>query len=363
MIRKSKLSIVASVLMVLTLAVSCLSGPAALAATLRYGDRGEEVKEMQRMLVELDYLKRADGIYGNATQAAVIKFQKANSLKADGLVGTATMTKLKAAVKSGSISTYLKKGDKGAEVKTLQRMLISAGYLSGSTDGIFGEKTEAAVLAFQKAMKLKADGLAGAATLKKLEESASGSTITQQLRKGSKGVQVKTLQNLLIKGGYLSGSADGDFGEATEKAVILFQTCNGLTADGVVGSKTIKALSSSSSTSAKGAQVVAEAMKHLGVKYAYGKASPTVGFDCSGLVWYVYKQRGVTVPRTSDTLYGYGTKVVGLSSARPGDILCWSGHVGIYIGNNKFIHAPYTGTVVRIDTVSQTPIWIARVFN
>lgn len=361
--QRRKYTILAAVLAALTLAVSCLSSPVALAATLRNGDKGDEVKEMQALLVELDFLKKADGIFGDGTEAAVISFQKANSLKADGLVGTATMAKMKAAVNSRTISTYLSKGDKGDEVKTLQKMLISAGYLSGSADGIFGENTEAAVLAFQKAVKISADGLAGSSTLKKLEEAAAGSTITQQLKLGSSGAQVKTLQNLLIKCGYLSGTADGEFGEATEKAVILFQTCNGLTADGVVGSKTIKALSSSNTTSSKGAQVVAEAMKYLGVKYVYGKSSPTAGFDCSGLVWYVYKQLGVTVPRTSDTLYGYGTKVASLSAARPGDILCWDGHVGIYIGNNKFIHAPYTGTVVQIGTVTKTPIWIARIFN
>jgi cell wall-associated NlpC family hydrolase len=98
--------------------------------------------------------------------------------------------------------------------------------------------------------------------------------------------------------------------------------------------------------------VVGIAMRYLGVPYRWGGASPS-GFDCSGLVMYVYAQVGVSLPHSSYAMYGVGTAVP-RSALQPGDIIFFDGlgHVGLYIGGNQFIHAPHTGDVVKISSIS-----------
>ena len=126
----------------------------------------------------------------------------------------------------------------------MQNRLIELGWLAGSASGTYDDATEAAVIAFQKKAKLWADGKAGPKTLEALYSSnapssskpASGSGET--LERGSKGSEVKKLQNRLKDLGYLDGSVDGDFGEKTEAAVIAFQENNGLTPDGKAGTAT-----------------------------------------------------------------------------------------------------------------------------
>ena len=101
-----------------------------------------------------------------------------------------------------------------------------------------------------------------------------------------------------------------------------------------------------------GAVGIAE--RYLGTPYVYGGASPS-GFDCSGLVMYVYAQLGVSLPHYTVAQYNYSDSVsVPRSQLEPGDLVFFAGlgHVGIYVGNGQFIHAPHTGSVVRIDSLS-----------
>lgn len=119
-----------------------------------------------------------------------------------------------------------------------------------------------------------------------------------------------------------------------------------------------------------GSSVVTEAEKFLGVPYVWGGTSPS-GFDCSGLVQYVYGQLGVALPRTSQQQATVGTPVPSLAQAQPGDLVFYAGsdgttsapgHVGIYLGNGQIIDAPYTGTNVSIGPVG-APVAIRRVLS
>jgi cell wall-associated NlpC family hydrolase len=98
--------------------------------------------------------------------------------------------------------------------------------------------------------------------------------------------------------------------------------------------------------------VVGIAMQYLGVPYVYGGASPS-GFDCSGFTMYVYGQMGVSLPHYTVAQYSIGTPV-SRDQLQPGDLVFFDGlgHVGLYIGNNEFIHAPHTGDVVKISSIT-----------
>ena len=94
------------------------------------------------------------------------------------------------------------------------------------------------------------------------------------------------------------------------------------------------------------------ATRYLGVPYVWGGASPS-GFDCSGLVMYVYAQLGISLPHYTVSQWN-ATTPISMSQIEPGDLLFFDhlGHVGIYIGGGQFIHAPHTGTVVQISSLS-----------
>lgn len=117
--------------------------------------------------------------------------------------------------------------------------------------------------------------------------------------------------------------------------------------------------SGSSSSGSIGEQIVAEGKKYLGVPYVYGGTSPS-GFDCSGFVYYVYKQLGYSVYRTAGAQYRNGT-AVDRSELQPGDIIIFYnsaitsiGHSGIYVGDGQFIHASSGSGQVIISDLSQS---------
>jgi cell wall-associated NlpC family hydrolase len=103
-----------------------------------------------------------------------------------------------------------------------------------------------------------------------------------------------------------------------------------------------------------GRRVVAYARHFLGIRYSYGGSSPLTGFDCSGLVRFVYGHFGIALPHSSwgDLAHGYRIR---RQLLRAGDLVFFYGasHVGIYVGQGRFIDAPHTGTRVRISTMHE----------
>ncbi|MEJ5913339.1 transglycosylase SLT domain-containing protein [Pseudokineococcus sp. 1T1Z-3] len=114
-----------------------------------------------------------------------------------------------------------------------------------------------------------------------------------------------------------------------------------------------------------GEQLVEAAKKYLGVPYRWGGTDPATGLDCSGLVQRAFKDLGVDVPRVAKDQGRLGERVPDLASARPGDLVVMDdgGHIGIYVGDGKMLHAPRTGQDVTISTVWETPTAIRRVLG
>lgn len=142
----------------------------------------------------------------------------------------------------------------------------------------------------------------------------------------------------------------------------------------VVYDKTADMSIQSATGSEKGQLVVATAKKYLGIPYVYGGSSPA-GFDCSGLVQYVFRELGVSINRVAADQTAHGTPV-GRENLLPGDIVFFHNtsrytrinHVGIYVGNGQFIHAPQTGDVVKISSLDSgyyatTFVTARRIFN
>jgi cell wall-associated NlpC family hydrolase len=101
-------------------------------------------------------------------------------------------------------------------------------------------------------------------------------------------------------------------------------------------------------------RIVDSARRMLGAPYRWGGSSPQ-GFDCSGLVWFAYREAGLSVPRTSEDQYR-AARPVGIAAARPGDLVFFGegsrvDHVGIYLGDRRFIHAPESGQVVKVSSI------------
>ena len=219
--------------------------------SLRMGDSGSAVKDLQTKLKKLGYYDgTVDSTFGSGTYAAVKAFQKKYNLTADGVAGSETLKKLDSAYKnagSDKDDDSLRKGATGSAVKDLQTKLKKLGFYNAYVDGSYGDTTVAAVKAFQKKYNLTADGVAGSETLKKLDtayKNADSDKDDDSLRKGATGSAVKNLQTKLKKLGFYNASIDGDYGDTTVAAVKAFQKKYNLTADGVAGSETLKKLDS-----------------------------------------------------------------------------------------------------------------------
>ncbi len=166
------------VLTVCVLTVLFAAAPMAMAApsVMSLGSSGSDVTALQNTLISLGYcdFSAATGYYGTLTKTAVIRFQRVNGLSADGIAGPQTQSMLNS---SSAKRLLLREGSSGEAVQTLQLKLKALGYFSGTGTGYYGAVTRAAVIAFQKANGLSADGIAGPAT--RIKAFASGSPAAQ----------------------------------------------------------------------------------------------------------------------------------------------------------------------------------------
>jgi peptidoglycan hydrolase-like protein with peptidoglycan-binding domain len=135
----------------------------------------------------------------------------------------------------------LRHGACGPEVEYLQGQLLAAGFDPGPIDGIFGQRTKAAVMAFQRAKGLEVNGVASPRTWAALD-TRRGQGLRPILKRGMSEPAVEVLQKMLISHGFDPGAVDGNFSQMTERAVMAFQRARGLEADGIVGPKTWSAL-------------------------------------------------------------------------------------------------------------------------
>ncbi|WP_026691559.1 peptidoglycan-binding protein [Alteribacter aurantiacus] len=378
---------------------------------LRQGSSGDAVKLLQEKLKDLGYFTAsANGSFQASTRDAVRKYQEANRLLVDGIAGPQTIRHLNSGngksyspeqppAKETSSSnnnipqnTILRLNDTGANVSRLQEQLKAKGFYTYSITTTYGPITRQAVLDFQRAAGISADGIAGPQTFRALENwtgssqntgSSSGSTPSNgntsstsgTLIVGSEGAAVTELQNQLRTLGLFNVQPTGYFGSITKESVRKFQQQWNLTADGIATKATIQKLNEVAEIHRKSAQnsspqpsrgsfnvmnLVADASNFLGTPYVWGGASPT-GFDCSGFIQYVFKQNGVTVPRTAAQQYNFGKSV---AKPQVGDIVFFEtytkgpSHNGIYIGNNQFIHSG-SSTGITITSLSNS-YWSQR---
>jgi cell wall-associated NlpC family hydrolase len=163
---------------------------------------------------------------------------------------------------------------------------------------------------------------------------------------GDRGPEIAQMQEKLKALGYKIGKSDGNFTLETKQAVITFQKRHQLKPDGNVDEKTYRVLMGrdmSKQDKTLGKKITDTALRYKGTPYKFGGTTPK-GFDCSGYVWYVYKERGKNIPRTADKQYEAGKKV-SYKELQPGDVVFFStyakgaSHCGIFLGGGKFIHA------------------------
>jgi cell wall-associated NlpC family hydrolase len=114
-----------------------------------------------------------------------------------------------------------------------------------------------------------------------------------------------------------------------------------------------RVLSHATAVARREVRVVRFARRFVGVRYVYGGASPRTGFDCSGFTRFVYSHFGIALPHYSVAQFSMGRRI-SRRGLRAGDLVFFDGigHVGMYIGGGRFIHAPHTGTRVSVDSLN-----------
>ena len=283
------------------------------------------ILDVQERLMELGYMGEDEPTdhYDYGTEYALQLFQRKHSLQVDGLLGEQT----ESALFSKDAKPYtVKLGDKGTDVEGIQERLQELKYMKAGSTGYFGTDTETAVKSFQKRNGLSADGNVGDNTLEILysEDAKPAKTSSGGSSGGSSGSSGGSVGSSGGSGGSSGGTGGssgsdvsepppGDPDDASADALIEF------------------------------------AKTQLGKKYVRGGKGPNV-FDCSGFVYYSLNQVGYKIKYMTSAGWAKSSlpKVSKMSDLQKGDIICFKGHVGIYMGDAKMIDASSSQGKIRI---------------
>ncbi|BAY13020.1 peptidoglycan-binding domain-containing protein [Calothrix sp. NIES-2098] len=271
----------------ITLAILSIAGQTL--ALQKIGSNGSDVANTQSCLKRLGYFRGpVNGNFGSITQQAVIAFQQAKKLPADGVVGLSTQQALQQACqgrtvnRNRNVNTNLRLGSRGPEVVKLQQRLQRLGYFQGPITGYFGPQTQQALIRSQQPTRSSANATVPRrvpqATLNRPSQGGSYPVLSQ----GSQGQEVIRLQQRLQQLGYLNTNPTGNFGPLTRDALIAFQRNSGLTANGITNQQTWNRLLSYSpgtvqdttSLSVQQVRELQEQLRDLG----YLNANPTGNF-------------------------------------------------------------------------------------
>ena len=191
-------------------------------------------------------------------------------------------------------------------------------------------------------------GVVVASSLNVRESASSSSPIITEVEAGSEIV-------LLERTGDWYKVNVGDIG---------YVNANYIRTEAEVATGTVIAAPTTDVTITKGQQVIDLAKQYIGVRYVYGGTTPN-GFDCSGFVQYVYRQMGVKLNRVAEDQAKNGVYVA-KEDLKPGDMVFFKKpgraihHVGLYVGNGMYIHAPYTGRTICIEPMTRSDYYTAR---
>ena len=286
---------------------------------LQYGEHGQMVRIVQQKMQTLSYYN--DGIdseFGVFTEYALKKFQYDRDIKVNGVVDTKVKTELIRAEKQAylnqlnDLSEPVFPGMHGDNVKIVQEALQYFGYYEGNIDGIYGPLTRKGLEIAEKEHGIE------------LTDEVTGEALEQLYHTEETTEEDST--------DYLDDNGTDFVNEQDESG-------------GTVGARNVE------TRTVINASVIDIAQSLIGTPYTWGGETPA-GFDCSGFIQYVYENLGITIPRTVSDIWNFASPV---EQPSVGDIVFFEtykpgpSHAGIYIGDNRFIHAGQTNGVEVSD--------------
>ncbi len=285
-------------------------------APLRPEESDPRVAELQARLMELDYMEADEptDFYGGITKYSLQLFQREHGLQVDGIAGSDTLRSL---YSEEALPYVTRLGDRGTDVEEFQKRLRELRFLDSRATGYFGSDTEKAVKAFQHRNKLKEDGKIGAQTREAIYSADAKAARVSNSGSGS------------------SGSSSGS--SSKRRSMPAINPPNGDNA----------------------AAMINYAKAYLGYPYDRGGKGPT-SFDCSGFVYWCLKNNGVSLKYMTSSAWANASlpTVTSFSKLEAGDIICFKGHVGIYMGGGQMIDASSSNGKVRIaSNISKSSYW------
>ena len=339
---------------------------------LQQGSSGESVAAMQRALKSLGYFSgECDGVFGEASMAAVRRFQLANGLAQTGVADRSTQMRMN----EGEPLTWdafletacAVPGDSGAQVRLLQRTLLTMGYFSGECSGVYGELTQQAVTVFQANNGLEPTGEADVLTCSALY--SGGATVLRNpaALDVSDSQAVADLQSALAGLDYFDRNITGVYGPTTETAVRLFQMANGLPSTGEADEETLALLDSGAAVPLDGvrdrfleqALSLDEAARTVLGSVAERSCGHSFEGDDEDLyegfafVQYVCVSAGIPVVAPSDLADRIDAPVADPSELQPGELLIFKLSGGkrlmaVCTGEGRAVYAtPESGRVLE----------------